>query len=430
VASRSLPSLRLWLQSSSLLAVLAGYSLLFAVSRGIAEADRLDRHQQLVATFSRELQSGQLQLPLPSGLGVEARWSSAASEAPPSLVKRPNGSVWLVSRTAFPSTGNGLQRALEVRQNITASLQRGQRELLLLIAAAGGSVLFTSGLLRLVIWRGLILPMARLTTELENLQADSLGQRSLDVAAQPQELQPIVTAFNRLQSRLATAWQRERRFVDGVAHELRTPITVISSHAQSLQSSSGEASGRVVGLIAAEAERMGALISVMLDFARGDSGRLGLALEPTDPEALLLEAYERLLPLDPSRLLLAPALRDPLDWIEIDRERVQQCLAALVDNALKYSTGPVELALSQSPSSVVLHVLDRGSGIPELERAAVVQRFARGSTAVGTRGSGIGLATVTLLMEAMQAELRIADRSRGGADLQLRFSASDRPPAP
>ena len=429
MAARSLPSLRLWLQSSSLLAVVAGYSLLFAVSRGIAEADRLDRHQQLVGTLSRELESGQLSLPLPSGLGVEARWSSAASEAPPSLVKRPNGSVWLVSRTAFPSAGHG-RRALEVRQNITASQQRGQREALLLIAAAGGSALLTSGLLRLVIWRGLILPMRHLTTELEQLQADSLAQRNLNVADQPLELQPIVTAFNGLQARLATAWQRERRFVDGVAHELRTPITVISSHAQSLQSCSGEASGRVVGLIAAEAERMGALISVMLDFARGDSGRLGLALEPTDPEALLLEAYERLLPLDPSRLLLAPALRDPLAWIAIDRERVQQCLAALVDNALKYSTGPVALALSQSPSSVVLHVLDRGSGIPELERAAVVQRFARGSTAVGTRGSGIGLATVTLLMEAMQAELRIADRSGGGADMQLRFSASDRPPAP
>ena len=58
----------------------------------------------------------------------------------------------------------------------------------------------------------------------------------LDPVGQSQELQPIVEAFNQLQSRLAEAWQRERRFVDGVAHELRTPITVISGHAQSLQS--------------------------------------------------------------------------------------------------------------------------------------------------------------------------------------------------
>ena len=240
----------------------------------------------------------------------------------------------------------------------------------------------------------------------------------------------IDAAFNQLQQRLASAWARERSFVDGVAHELRTPITVISSHAQSLQSSSGVVSGRVVDLIAAEAERMGALISVMLDFARGDSGRLGLGLEPLDPEALLLEAYERLLPLDPSRLLLAPALRDPLAWIAIDRERVHQCLAALVDNALAYSQGPVELALSQSPTSVMLHVLDRGPGIPQQERSAVVQRFARGSTAVGTRGSGIGLATVKMMMAAMGGELHIADRSGGGADMQLRFSALDPPPAP
>ena len=70
---------------------------------------------------------------------------------------------------------------------------------------------------------------------LQRLSADSLGQRTLDPVGQSRELQPIVEAFNQLQSRLAEAWQRERRFVDGVAHELRTPITVISGHAQSLQ---------------------------------------------------------------------------------------------------------------------------------------------------------------------------------------------------
>ena len=85
----------------------------------------------------------------------------------------------------------------------------------------------------------------------------------------PSELQPIVEAFNQLQARLAEAWQRERRFVDGVAHELRTPITVISSHAQRLQAeASQESQAKLVALIAAEAERLGELVAVMLDFAR------------------------------------------------------------------------------------------------------------------------------------------------------------------
>ena len=429
MASRSLPSLRLWLQSSSLLAVLAGYSLLFAVSRGISEADRLDRHQQLVTTLSRELRSGQLQLPLPIGLGVEARWTAPASEAPPSQVQQQDGSVWLVSRTAFPSTGNG-QRALEVRQNITTSLQRGQRELLLLIAAAGGSVLFTSALLRLVIWRGLILPMSRLTTELENLQADSLGQRSLDLAAQPQELQPIVTAFNRLQSRLATAWQRERRFVDGVAHELRTPITVISSHAQRLKAVASENSKPAATLIAAEVQRLSALLTVMLDFARADAGRLTLVLEPLDPELLLLDAFERLQALSAHRLTLAPAVQANLPMVQADADRVQQCLAALVENALRYSSGLVQLAVSASPDRVILHVRDQGPGIPMEEREQVLERFVRGSNSSGSQGSGIGLATAKELMQAMQGELVIGDAPGGGADMQLRFRISDLPPAP
>ena len=272
--------------------------------------------------------------------------------------------------------------------------------------------------------------MSRLTTELENLQADSLGQRSLDVAAQPQELQTIVTAFNRLQSRLATAWQRERRFVDGVAHELRTPITVISGHAQSLQVDASEAIRPVVGLIAAEATRLGDLITVMLDFARGDAGRLSLSISELDAETLVLEAFERLQALAPDRLRLAAPVNDAALMIHADAERVQQCLAALVENALKFSDGAVQLAVTASSDAVSLHVRDQGPGIPEAERSQVLERFVRGSTAIGTRGSGIGLATVVLLIQAMQGELVIADASGGGADMQLRFRIFDRPPAP
>jgi signal transduction histidine kinase len=211
---------------------------------------------------------------------------------------------------------------------------------------------------------------------------------------------------------------------------LRTPITVISGHAQSLQAELPPASQAKVALIAAEAERLGELVSVMLDLARSDSGRLKLELKMVDPELVVLDAYERLQALAPNRLRLAPSLDAEIPRITADTERLQQCLAALVDNALRYSSGAVHLAVAASSDVVTLHVRDQGPGIPEGERAQVLERFVRGSTSIGTRGSGIGLATVKLLMEAMQGELLIGDAPGGGADLQLRFKLLARPPAP
>ena len=429
MALRSLPSLRVWLQSTSLLAVVAGYTALFAFGSSLANAERLERHQRLVNQIRNGLSTGELSLPLPQGFGVQVALVPADSRDVSPTLRLVDGSYWLTSRSALPSLAASTA-LMEVRQNITASIQSQRRDQLLLIAAAGMSLLLVSLLFRVVLWRGLIKPLQSLAGDLSRVSADSLGQRSLDPVGQSRELQPIVEAFNQLQARLAEAWQRERRFVDGVAHELRTPITVISGHAQSLQAELPEASQSKMALIAAEAERLGELVTVMLDLARSDAGRLTLELETLDPELVLVDAYERLQALAPDRLRLAPPLEAEFCHINADAERVQQCLAALVDNALRYSPGIVQLALSASGDGVSLHVTDQGPGIPEAERDQVLQRFVRGSTAIGTRGSGIGLATVSLLMEAMQGELRIGDAHGSGADMQLRFKLSDRPPEP
>ena len=426
MALRSLPSLQVWLQSTSLLVVVAGYTALFAFGSALANVERSERHQRLVNQIRNGLSTGALSLPLPQGFGVQAALVRDDSRDVSPMLRLIDGSYWLTSRTSLASS-NVL---LEVRQNITASVQSQRRDQLLLIAAAGISLLLVSFLFRLVLWRGLSKPLQSLAGDLSRLSADSLGQRILDPVGQSRELQPIVDAFNQLQSRLAEAWQRERRFVDGVAHELRTPITVISGHAQSLQAELTPASQAKLVLIAAEAERLGELVSAMLDLARSDAGRLNLALEFLNPELVLVDAFERLQSLVPNRLHLAPPADVPIPRITADPERLQQCLAALVDNAVRYSAGAVHLAVSASDDSVILHVRDQGPGIPEQERGQVLQRFVRGSTSIGTRGSGIGLATVKVLMESMQGELLIGDAPEGGADLQLRFRISDPPPAP
>jgi signal transduction histidine kinase len=119
-----------------------------------------------------------------------------------------------------------------------------------------------------------------------------------------------------------------------------------------------------------------------------------------------------------------------LPLINVDGQRLQQCFAALVDNALKFSTAAVTLSVELAHGCVVFHVIDSGPGIPMEEREEVLERFSRGSSSIGTRGSGIGLATANLLMDAMQGALLIADAPGGGADLQLRFKLSARPPGP
>jgi signal transduction histidine kinase len=314
-----------------------------------------------------------------------------------------------------------------VRQNVSQSLERERRLLLFLLAAAGLASLFTSALLRPVLRRGLVAPIEALCQRLQAITAPPRGDAPLlPPAEQPSELQPIAAAFGALQRRLAAAWERERSFSDGAAHELRTPITLISGQAQSLlRAPLPEAQRSTVQAIAREAEHMGRLVRDLLDLSRQDAGRLQLLREPLDPEALVLEAFDRLRPLAPNRLLLAPASgAEPPPPLAADRERLLQCLSALVDNALAYSTGPVELAVSHSPAAVVWHVRDRGPGVPAEERALIFERFVRGSAAALApehRGSGLGLALVRLLMQAMGGDVAVAEREGGGADFQLRL---------
>ena len=410
--------------------MVAGYSLLFLVGGTIRRDARFREHQRLAAALIAELRvepATKAKLSLP---GVQLFALDSGVPFSPRLEADGDQSSWLVSRQWFSEVDRF--PLVEVRQNVTADLQQDRIDQLLLVAAAGGSMLFTALLLRLVLRRGLIVPLNTLRDQLNALEADSLAERSIEIKAQPKELQQIAESFNQLQARLSTAWQRERAFVDGVAHELRTPISLMSAQAQRLMQGGSPVGSDTAALrlMASEADRMGELVRVLLDFARSDSGRLQLEVASMDPEALVLEAYERFFPLAPTRIRLAAPTSELLPVIHVDRQRLQQCFAALVDNALKFSADPVLLSVGLAQGCVVFHVIDSGLGIPMQEREQVLERFFRGSSAVGTRGSGIGLPTVNLLMQAMGGELLISDAPGGGADMQLRFKPSDRPPAP
>jgi two-component system, OmpR family, sensor kinase len=422
--------LRIWLQSTSLLAVLAGYSLLLLFNQQLAGQQRTAAHAQLAEQLVAELSSrarerSQLQpllnAALLPGLRLQLVLVPLQAESKPALQSR-DGQEWLVSRLPL-AMADGSSATLQVEQNVTASVQQEWLALWLLVVAAGVSSLFTSGLLRLVLRRGLVQPLQEFTAQLAATQAPPLPSDQIPVAEQPEELQPIAEAFNDLQERLRASWERQRSFVDGVAHELRTPITLISGHAQRMVRQPGlEATAPSLRLIQQEALRMGNLVSDLLDLARQDSGRLQLRCRPILADEALVQAYERLAPSSGWRLHLdTPAAELPLALG--DPDRLQQCLAALIENALHYSPAPLPVTLfaDSRPEALVLHVRDQGPGVAFHEREEIFERFSRGSAAINanSRGSGIGLAVVRLLMEAMGGSVQVAEAPGGGADFQL-----------
>jgi signal transduction histidine kinase len=308
-----------------------------------------------------------------------------------------------------------------------------------LIAAAGASTLLTGALLRPVLQRGLVQPLNALTGQINALEPPPAPSTLLPVQQQPRELRPIATAFNAMQQRLATSWEQQRAFVDGVAHELRTPLTLISGHAQSLRRHAGLAAtpeaAASLQLIAAEAHRMGLLVSDLLDLARRDAGRLSLTLQPLNIEDALFESFERLAASSRGRLQLLSGgssgdSAGPLPLALADPDRLQQCLAALIDNALRYSPAPrpVQLSVAAEPDALVVHVRDHGPGVAPHERERIFERFVRGQAAAETRGSGIGLSVVRLLVEAMGGTVQVGEAPGGGADFALRLRAGA-PPA-
>lgn len=440
-----LSPLRLWLQSTSLLVVIAGYGILLLCNQGVSTVRRESAHRQLL----NQLETG-LQGRVTSASQFEA-WQSKAllpglelrqlPDAPPAarstsgqtpgrestqLIRSTEG-AWLVSHLDIPLL-DGSHLQLLVRQDMTTSVEQEELAFWWLVVAAGLSVLITSALLRQVLNRGLVQPLEEFTSQLQAFKAPPTTDDVIDVQQQPEELQPIALAFNQLQERVLESWERQRRFVDGVAHELRTPITLISGHAQSILRHKHVESTQAVQLIRDEAQRMGSLVRDLLDLARRDSGRLTLKRELINGDDALLELYERMRPKTNNRLRIgnigSADSNTPQGFG--DPDRLQQCLTTLVDNALLYSPpgSRITISCSNSPDNgLILHVRDHGPGVHWAEREQIFERFIRGSAGLTSdvRGSGIGLSVVKLLMEAMGGSALVTDPEDelGGADFQL-----------
>ena len=454
-------SLRRWLLGASVVAVLAGYGVLLLAYGWLSDLDRREAHRQLEAVLLAELaRGGRLEdlsrahgavawvagEPVPSASQAtkagtsprSARLAAPRAGPPRNDVNGPwfyQGRSYLFSSTPLGPSRPGV--FLHVLHDVSLEMGQQQRNSKLLVAFAGISTLVTAALLRPVLDAGLQ-PLQALSEGMERIEADLLAQQRLSLGPQPRELRRIARSFNDLLERLAISWDRQRSFVNGVSHELRTPITLVAGYAARLRRRGENLTAdqrQQLQLIEEEAARMGRMVGDLLDLARGDAGQLILRRIPFSVHEACLQVIERLRPVAGPRL----SLRSPLPLPRSatvplalgERERFEQCLINLVENALKYSPpgSPVRLGWERRDGWMVVHVSDEGPGVPEADRSRLLERFQRGRNTADIPGSGIGLAVVNTLMQAMGGAVRIAAAAGGGADFQLLLPGATEPEA-
>lgn len=321
-----------------------------------------------------------------------------------------SGSAWRVF-TAEPGT-RADQPRVQVLQNEDYRRRRALRRALL----EGLPITLLLPLALLILW--IIVSAASRSLRAVARDVASQDERSpteLSLARVPDEIAPLVGAFNNLLSRVRSAFATQRRFVQDAAHELRTPMAAIGLQIENLRAHvpAGEATERF-NQLEAGVTRAQHLIEQLLHLSRQDAPRVGNASERVDIEVLLRDSVSQL-------MVLADARRVDIGFeggiaavVFAPAAELRSVFDNLIDNALRYAPegGVVDVRLHEFEGHAVVDVLDNGPGIPQAVIGRVFDRFFRVPGAAAG-GSGLGLAIARTAAERHGLRIELRNRTDG-----------------
>ncbi len=280
----------------------------------------------------------------------------------------------------------------------------------------------------MLVWFGLsrgLRPLTRLRKTIEAREPDDLSP--IATRRVPEELEPLVEAFNEMLERMKRSVEAQQRFVADAAHQMRTPLTGLKTQAQfAMRETDPEALRHALRQIATGVDRAGRLINQLLTLARTEGGELASeTAQPVDLSLLLRETVED---------WVMPAIEKRIDLgYEAEGHAIimgnpfllRELMKNLIDYALRYTPagGHVTCRVLGVPEKVLLEIEDDGIGISEEHAELVFERFFRVDDAT-TEGSGLGLAIVQeiAVQHDTRASLRPNPRGRG-AVARVSFAA-------
>ncbi len=241
--------------------------------------------------------------------------------------------------------------------------------------------------------RGMTSPLREMAAA---TQAMAKGDYSQTVTATSHdEVGRLATAFNQMAAELAETDRVRRDLVANVSHELRTPLTSLQATLENLIDGVAPADEHTLQTMLRQVERLGRLVTQLLDLSRLEAGTVPLDRHPFAVEPLLAHAV-RELELADSGVAIDMSVDDHDLAADGDPERVHQVVANLLENAVRHSPhgGSVHVRARRSADSVTIEVLDEGPGIAASDVDRVFERFYRADSAraASDGGAGLGLA--------------------------------------
>jgi len=321
----------------------------------------------------------------------------------------------------FPlDDGNFLQVGMSTEEN--QRVIRRFSEVLIFTLAPLALIAILAGLL---ITSRLLQPMHRLITTVQSIKnTGDMGVR-VPVKDTGDEFDTLGRLFNEMLGRIERLIEGMRGTLDNVAHDLRTPLTrIILSVGMTLESEDDPLVYREEMVrIFDQTRQLQSMLNSILDIREAETGVIRLDREAVDLGLLIEDVAElyRYVAEDREITLETQLAREVI--VELDRNRIRQVLANLLDNAIKYTDpeGIVRVLLAEFDGHVAIRVIDSGSGIEEQELSRIWERLYRGSRQKNQDGLGLGLSMVKAIVEAHGGSVDVESRVGRGTEFRIIF---------
>ncbi|WP_380178075.1 ATP-binding protein [Kalamiella sp. sgz302252] len=283
--------------------------------------------------------------------------------------------------------------------------------------------LLVAGLVASSFARKLVLPLDSLADSARKIAGGELSARAVTGDQRLTELSELVNDFNIMAGKLEAASGEIRTWHAAIAHELRTPVTILRGRLQGLADGIFPPEQALFQNLIRQTDGLARLIDDLRTLSLAESGYLSLRREEVDIGQEIVTLVELLRPAFAEKQL---SLATRLDEVRLscDAARIRQALLALLENARRYATpGIVLVSCASVAAGVEITVEDEGPGISEGIAEKLFDAFSRGENA-RTRdsgGSGLGLAVVKAITEAHNGQVSCEASELGGSCFRLQL---------